>query len=273
MRYLKSRLLAVLVGSLVGASTLAGPASSAVRETAEFVIGKFGRGAAGQTVQEVSDATGKAVARHGDDALPFLRRSGHRGFEALDEAGAKGPDVIRLFARRGDEAIWIISEPRKLAIFLKHGDSAADALLKHPGIADDLIVKYGDNAVGALDSVSRQGAQRLGIVADEGLLVATPRSAELLAVIRRYGDGAMDFIWKNKGALTVATVLGSFLADPQAYISGAKQLIVDPVIGPVVQRTNWTLILLAILGAIFLVAIVRRVANARAAITGDGRSW
>ena len=34
-------------------------------------------------------------------------------------------------------------------------------------------------------------------------------------VIERYGDRALTFVWRNKGALTVATMLETFLADPE----------------------------------------------------------
>lgn len=239
-----------------------GLASTAVREAAENIVSKFGKGVAGQSVEEVTDATTKAVTRYGDDALPLLRNSGHAGFTALEEAGAKAPDIIKLYARKGDEAIWLISEPKKLAIFIKHGDSAADALLKHPGIADSLIGQYGGNAVGAMNSLSRQNAQRLSM----GLLNDSARSPELLPVIRQYGDEAMDFIWKNKGALAVASVLATFLADPQAYISGAKTLIVDPIVSPIVDSINWTLIVAGILLVVFLPFIARILLKAKSEI-------
>jgi hypothetical protein len=255
--------LGLVAAILAGAPAMAGVTSAAIRETAEYVMKKFGRGAAGQTVEEVADTTARVVTRYGDDALPLIRGTGHRGFAALEQAGAQAPDVIRLYARKGDEAVWLISEPKKLTIFLKHGDSAADALIKHPKIADELIGRFGDDAVGAVNGVSRRGAQRVGMIADEGVLTATPRSPELLPVIGRYGDEAADFIWRNKGALTVATVLGSFLADPQAYISGAKQLIVDPILGPLVQNTNWTWIIAGLLFVVFLPYLVRSIARAR----------
>ena len=244
----------------------AGQVSWAIREASEFIVGKFGKGAAGQTVEEVTEAAAKAVAKHGDEALPLLRNSGHAGFIALKEAGESAPDVIKLYARRGDEALWVISEPKKLAIFIRHGDGAADALLKHPGIADSLIGRYGDNAVGALNVISRQNAQRLNMLANDGMLSATNRSGELLPVIRTYGDEAMDFIWKNKGALAVASVLATFIADPQAYISGAKELIVDPILVPMAKGTNWTLILGGALAVTFLPFIARSIMKARRAI-------
>jgi hypothetical protein len=260
----KSRLpIVALLLSLFASPSFAGPAGTAIREASEFILTKFGKGAAGQTVEEVTEATAKAVAKHGKGALPLLRNSGHAGFTALKEAGENAPDVIKLYARKGDDAIWVISEPKKLAIFIKHGDSAADALLKHPGIADSLIARHGDEAVGAMNRVSRKSAQKLGMVDKDGLLTATPRSKELLTVIRQYGDEAMDFVWKNKGALTVVAVLGTFLANPQTYISGAKELVVAPIVEPILRSTNWTPIIAGVLVVVFLPFIFRSIVKAR----------
>lgn len=260
MRHLAATAALVVACALSGSAALAGPTTTAIRETAEYVLAKFGKGAAGQTAEEVSASTAKALARHGEDAAPLLKAAGHSGYVALEEAGARAPEVIKLFAKRGDEAVWLISQPKKLAIFLKHGDNAADALIKHPGISDALIERFGDDAAIALNKISRQNAQRLGMIAEDGLLGATPRSPELLSVIRRYGDEAADFIWKNKGSLTVASVLGTFLADPKSFMTGAKKLVVDPI----VARTNWTLIIGGVLVFLFLPLIARKIAAARA---------
>jgi len=193
MRRTEWVVVGIVAAILFGVPALAGPTSAAIRETAEYVMKKFGRGSAGQTVDEVADAATTVVARYGDDALPLVKNAGHRGFAALDAAGDQAPDVIKLYARKGNEAVRVISEPKKLSIFLKHGDSAADALIKHPGVADDLIAKFGDDASGALNSVSKRSAQRLGMLADEGVLTATPRSSELLGVVGRYGDAMRRF--------------------------------------------------------------------------------
>lgn len=244
---------AVATSNAYGA--VAGPV---LRETAEFILKKFGKGIAGQTVEEVAEATAKVATKYGDEAVPLLRNAGHSGFTAIKEAGEQAPDVIKLYAKKGDEAIWVISEPKKLSIFLKHGDNAADALIKHPGIADTLIGKFGDDSVIALNKISKQSAQRLGMVADEGLLNATAQSPALLKVIGQYGDSAMDFIWKNKGALAVTALLVKFLDDPQVYISGAKELVVEPLLKPIVQNTNWTLIVGGIIAALGLIIFMRR---------------
>jgi hypothetical protein len=135
--------------------------SHGAKQAAEFILQKFGRRVPTQTVDEVAAAVSGVVAKYGDEAVPFLKASGHAGFDALEQAGDKAPEVIKLYLKRGDEAVWIISKPEKLAIFIKHGDTAAEALIKHPGIADSLIAQYGDDAAGALAKISRQSSRCL----------------------------------------------------------------------------------------------------------------
>jgi hypothetical protein len=260
---MKTILIAALFFMVLGGQVQAGPTTAVLRETAEWILKKFGKGAAGETVEQITETTARAMAKHGDEALQLLRKSGHAGFRALEEAGENAPDIIKLYAKRGDEALWIVSEPQKLAMFIKHGDTAADALLKHPGIADNLIGRYGNDAATALSRISRSNAQRLSMLAEDGMLNKTARSPELLTMVRRYGDEAMDFIWQHKGALAVTAVLGKFLADPHAYIRGAKELIADPLVAPIAKGTNWTLIIGGVLIVAFLPFIARSIAKAR----------
>ena len=253
-----SRVLALItlvtllcLGTGVQASALA----TGAREAAEYIVQRFGKRVPSQTADDVAREISRASARHGSDAVGFLRAAGHTGFDILEQAGPKAPDVIKLFVRRGDEAIWVVSKPEKLAIFIKHGDNAADALIKHPGIADSLITRHGGVAADALNRVSQQNAQRLGIVAQDGMLASTPRSPELLGVIRKHGDSAMEFIWKHKGSLAVAAVLGSFLADPEAYLSGAKGLA-EAVPGKFLESLGKNVVLGLVLGGILIVALM-----------------
>jgi hypothetical protein len=242
--------------------------STAVRDCAEWVLRKFGKGFAGETVEQVTERTAKDVAKYGEECLPLLRGCGHAGFGALEQAGERAPEVIKLYARRGGEAVWIISEPRRLALFLKHGDLAADALVKHPEIAESLIGRYGGDAVGALNAVSRTGGQRLAMMGADGTLEKMGRQPEVLAVIRRYGDEAMDFVWRNKGALAVTAVLATFLANPEIYIKGTKQLVVDPVVSPIVKAINWSLLAVVLLAVAFAPFIVKALVRVRRAARG-----
>jgi hypothetical protein len=56
-------------------------------------------------------------------------------------------------------------------------------------------------------------------------LARSGRWGELLAVIERHGDRAMDFVWRHKGALTISTILATFLAEPEVFLGGGRELM------------------------------------------------
>ena len=72
--------------------------------------------------------------------------------------------------------------------------------------------------------------------ADE--LAKLGRTDEVLATVGKYGDRAMDFVWKHKAALATAAVLATFLADPQPYLDGVKditQVGSDKIVAPIAE--------------------------------------
>jgi hypothetical protein len=98
----------------------------------------------------------------------------------------------------------------------------------------------------------------------DGVIKVGEQGDELLDVIARYGDKAMAFIWRNKGALAVTAGLGTFIANPEAYIDGGKELIVEGVSRPateigkeVARHTNWTVLGIAGIGALGALAAWR----------------
>jgi hypothetical protein len=44
-------------------------------------------------------------------------------------------------------------------------------------------------------------------------------------VIERHGDRALTFVWRNKGARTVSTILATFLAEPEVSLGGGRELM------------------------------------------------
>jgi hypothetical protein len=220
------------------------------REMAEYVMKKFGKEVADESVETLTRKIQTVILKYGDDGVAAVKKIGPRSFRLIEEAGENGLKSVKLMAKYGDEAIWVVGKKNRLAIFVKYGDNAADAMIKHGEIAEPLIGKFGDSAALALKKVSPQNARRISMLEDAGELAAIGRTPELLRVVGKYGDKAMDFIWKNKGALTVAAALTAFLANPEPFINGSLNLakvVSDSVVEPIAQGTNWTLIILILI--------------------------
>ena len=99
----------------------------------------------------------------------------------------------------------------------------------------------GSAAVEALGAIGPRGGRRLAMMAEGGELAAIGRTPELMQVITRHGDAAMDFIWRNKGPLAVGTTLTGFLANPEAFINGTTQLagtVGNAAVKPLVQEAG-----------------------------------
>jgi hypothetical protein len=128
-----------------------------------------------------------------------------------------------------------------MKLLSQYGDDAAEILIKHKGLAEPVLEKLGAPAVNALAAIGPRGGRRLAMMAEGGELAALGRTPELMQVITRHGDAAMDFIWRNKGALAVGTSLTAFLAKPDSFINGTNQLastIGDAAVKPLVQETG-----------------------------------
>lgn len=253
---IRSVLITLLLILTCYSTVQAGVKSKATREAAEYLLEHFGKEVGEESVETLAEKIGGYGTKYGDDAIDAIRKAGPRGFKLLDDAGENAPEVVTLLNRYGNDAVWVASKPRNLAIFVKHGDEAAEAMIKHPGIAEPVIEKFGQPAARAIRSVSSQNARRVAMMADDGSLAATGQADELLEVIGKYGDNAADFIWKHKGALAVATVAAAFLADPQPFIDGTRD-IADVAVRPIdsaakavgkgiAEGTNWTLVIISI---------------------------
>jgi hypothetical protein len=156
-----------------------------------------------------------------------------------------------------------------------------------------VVEKFGQPAVRALNAVGGQNGRRLAMLADSGELAKIGRSPEVLDVIARYGNPACDFVWRNKGALAITAVAAAFLAEPEPFISGAKditQVAANAAVKPlaevpaavaregtqeVARRTNWTVVFLPAIAALaaLLAArwrLFRRTATPAAAPPAEG---
>jgi len=235
----------------------AGVKTKAAKEAAEYILGKFGKEAAEQGVETLTRKIEVLAVKHGDDAITAVKSVGPRIFRIVEEAGEHGSQAIKLMARHGDDAVWVVAKKNRLAIFVKYGDDAAESMMKHGELAEPLIQAMGKPAAGALNAVSKQNGRRLAMMADDGVLTKIGRTDEFLGVVRKHGDAAMDFIWANKGSLTVAAALTAFLANPEPFINGTADItkvvaenvgqplasIPGQVASEAARTTNWTLVL------------------------------
>ena len=141
-------------------------------------------------------------------------------------------------ARVGKGAERVIAHPRGLAIWQTHGDQGIQALIRHGVIAEPVIESFGPPAVRALNVVSPQNGRRIAMMIQDGSLDRMGRTAELLELVGKHGDRAMDFVWRHKGALAVTAVLAAFLADPEPFVNGTNSLaetVANAAIRPVAE--------------------------------------
>lgn len=256
---------ACVLAAPLAPTAFAGVKSEAVEGAVRFVKKKFDKEVSQELGEKGNEVLARKMqayaARYGEkETIEAARRVGPQMFRIVEEAGEQGPAAIRLLARNGDEAIWIASRKKSLSLFARHGDEAADAMIKHKEIAEGLIDGFGAPAANALRAVDGQNARRLAMMHEAGELARLGRAGELLNTVGRYGDNAMNWIWRNKGALATATVLAAFLNDPQPFIDGtvevaevAGQTLIRPVATEmsrgIAGRMNWTLLGVATLGA------------------------
>jgi hypothetical protein len=265
---------AVLIGGQ-GEAMAVVPAK-VVTETMEFLVKRYGDDVLREGTETVAEQVTKVLATYGDEGLEAVRKVGPRGIKVIQEAGEDGLDVVKVINRYGDNAVWVISKPKGMAMFLRYGDDGVKALIKHKGIAEEIIETHGKLAVGVLNAIDTRGARQIAMLQKDGVIKAGEQGDQLLNVIIKYGDKAMSFIWRNKGALGVTAVLGTFIANPEAYIEGGKELIVEGVSRPVTEmgkevarNTDWTLLGSTGIAMLGILAIWRTLLRRPAAIAGS----
>jgi len=270
----KPLILPLIVLALATPPASADGKSKAAQEAAEFVLRKFGREAAKDGASALARRIERAAVAHGDDVFKAVRLAGPRSLHLIEEAGAHSKQVARLLAVHGEQgAVYVATRPKALQLVLRHGDEAAAALVKSRGVALPAIESLGKPAVRAFKAIGApRNARRLAMMAtDGGELARIGRTAEVLAVIEKYGDKAMEFIWNHKGALTVTAALAAFLAEPEPFINGAREItqtVVKPIAevpviaaregsAEVARKTNWTLVFLTMIAAVALLVAAR----------------
>ncbi len=260
----QGNILRAAMGLLVMTACINGPGQACaavpakvVAETVELLVKRYGDDVLREGTEKVAKQVSTIASKYGDEGLSAVRKVGPSGIKVIQEAGERGLDAVKLINRHGDDAIWLMSKPKGMAIFMKYGEDGAAALIKHKGIGEMVIESNGKAAINALTAVGTQQARQIAMLHKDGIILAGTAGNSLLDVIAKYGDKAMNFIWRNKGALAVTAVVGTFVANPEAYIDGTKELIVEGVSRPatelgreVARNTNWTILGLAGIGVL-----------------------
>jgi hypothetical protein len=246
-------IVAIMLSLVLACPSRADGKRKLAQETAEYILQRFGRTAVKEGAETLAAKIETYTARHGEEFINAVRRVGPQAFHLVEEAGEHAPQAVRLLSRYGEEgAVWLVSRPSAMNLISRHGEEVAGSLLRHKGIAEPVIEKLGQPAVQALEAVGAQNGRRIGMMLESGELEQIGRTPEVLEVVTKYGNSACDFIWQNKGALAVAAGATAFLADPEPFINGAKditQIVADvpanmakEAAGEVARSTNWTLI-------------------------------
>lgn len=249
----------------------AGVSSALLRKTVQTINKKFGR----EIVEEFGESGSRVLAqrieslaaKHGDELVTdAVRKVGPQMFRYLEDVGEDGTlKALKLMRRTGSDAVWVISQPGRFRLFFNYGDDAADAMIKHGEIVENIVSAFGTTGAQALKNVSGQSARRLAMLSTRGDLSRTADPKGILRVVAKYGDRAAAWVWRNKGALAVVAVATSFVKDPEPYLSGAKGVgaaIVQPAATVAANSVNWTtlasLCVLAVTGITLMVIYGRR---------------
>ena len=233
--------------------------ATALRETLEIVTRKFGRESLGEGAQAFLKRIDDQAARFGQDNV--LKAVTAVGPSALRTAAKYGDDagaVYRVLGRHGAKAARICDDPALARLFIRHGDEAAEAMIKHPGLAARVLESHGSEAARALVKLNRTNGGRLARLHGENFFAATPAHRGLFGVIERFGDRGLDFIWRHKAVLLGGAVLAAFLADPEPYLDGVAELgagVAEAVVGKVGETANWNILVPAVLAVLALAAL------------------
>ncbi len=272
--------LAVTILCLFAATPAwAGSKSKAAQEAAEYLFKQGSKEVVEHGVEAFARKVETIAMKHGDDVFRAVKAVGPQALPLIERAGSHGGRAAKILATHGEHAaVLVVSRPSAMSLVAKHGDVAALALVKHPGIAEPLVEKAGGSAIAALTAVGPQAGRRLAILA-EGETAHIATHPKVLEVIARFGDRAMDFVWKHKGSLVVTAALAAFVADPEPFITGGRDITkivaenaVKPLaeasgraaenaaaqIAPEVGRnTNWTVVFIAAVGGLAIVVGLR----------------
>lgn len=194
------------------------------REIAGELAEQTGRKASREFIETTSVQLEKIASKCGNEALDVIEKNGLAAFRVFQAAGDDaGPYLVNAIRAYGDDAIRIAQTTAGRTVLRSGSETAIRAVARHTDATIPLIRQYGDNCARALTQISPANGRRLIQMVDEESLKSGDFQS-LMGTIEKYGDKAMDFIWRHRKVLTSATLLTAFVNDPEPYLNGIKQL-------------------------------------------------
>src|SRR5262249_51879232 len=152
----------VLVVAVFALPVTAGPSTQVVREATEFVLRKFGKQAAQEGAEALTRRIAAAAGRHGDDVLRAVKNCGPRSLRLIEEAGEHAAAATRALATHGERAaVSVATRPSALKLVTRYGDDVTEACVRHAGLAEPLVEKFGGAGAKALAALNPQGGKHL----------------------------------------------------------------------------------------------------------------
>ena len=245
-------IITVWMGISISAAPVYGQGKlSVARELVEQISKKFTKEVAEEGADRLATRVQPLLAKLGTEGSEAITRVGPRAVTLMEEAGEESVVVARMLARHGDDAIWAVQNPARRSLIANLGDDAGVSLMRHGTIAEKVLAQSGKPSVAALNQLTAQGGRRLAILAEDPSTRSLATNTDVLAILGKYGDRAMDFVWRNKLALLTGTTLAAFVANPEPFLDGAIQVaevassqIAKPIAEEIGKRTEWTWVLI-----------------------------
>ena len=231
--------------------------AGSARELAEFLTKGMRKATRESALAGFEQQCARVLARHGDDCTPFIKQLGIEGLETLERAGENGAMILKWHKQEPGKSLYVIRDPDRLALAVRHGDDAFEAIMQHPGAAEELLRSYGSSSATWLKSLSKKDALRLAALNQGGELKNIfPKISDLGRFIQKYGSAGIRFLWNNKGKLSAGGALALFLNDPESFIKGSRKLI-EPVWKELWYQTSKTekaILFMVAIGLLWLIS-------------------
>ena len=189
---------------------LGSAARKGFQEAIEYTAKKFGI--------NLADEGGKLFAR---EASEFIGRYGEDGIRALK---GPGPDIIQLSSRYGGEPVKLCAAhsadavgylaknmDQALPVWRQFGKEGTELMLKHPGLANSLLKKFGQKGLQIGKTLSTSDLNRFLVLASKA--AGRKGKTALLDKTLKEGDKVIEFLWRHKWKIGAGATLYTLLKD------------------------------------------------------------